>query len=145
MDRKKSSGGLVDTVIKGTGGWLESIGIKPGVAIATFSGIAEILSGILFILGIFLPLGAFLIVLVMLGSIVKVHGPKGFSVTAGGFEYNLFLIVVSVGLAMIGPGGYSLGGFLAPEYLCWLLGTCLQDRYLFIIPLPARLYKCKLH
>lgn len=97
--------------IKGTGGWFESIGIKPGVAIATFSGISELLAGILFILGIFLPLGAFLIIVVMLGSIVKVHGPKGFSVTAGGFEYNLFLIVVSVGLAMIGPGSYSLGGF----------------------------------
>ncbi|MEH6946223.1 DoxX family protein [Bacillus sp. JJ634] len=97
--------------IKGTGGWFESIGIKPGVIIATFSGIAELLAAILFILGIFLPIGALLIVLVMLGAIVKVHGPKGFSVTAGGFEYNLFLIVVSVGLALIGPGDYSLGGY----------------------------------
>ncbi|MBM7691594.1 putative oxidoreductase [Peribacillus deserti] len=96
--------------IAGTGGWFESIGIKPGKAIAAFSGIAELLAGILFILGIFLPLGALLIALVMMGSIVKVHGPKGFSVTAGGFEYNLFLIVVSIGIALIGPGDYSLGG-----------------------------------
>lgn len=97
--------------IQGTGGWFESIGIKPGKAIAAFSGIAELLSGILFVLGIYLPLGAVLIVIVMIGSIVKVHGPKGFSVTAGGFEYNLFLIVVAVAMALIGPGHYSLGGW----------------------------------
>ncbi|NHM31265.1 DoxX family protein [Neobacillus terrae] len=97
--------------IQGTGGWFESIGIKPGKAIAAFSGIAELLSGILFVLGIYLPLGALLIVIVMIGSIVKVHGPKGFSVTAGGFEYNLFLIVVAVAMALIGPGHYSLGGW----------------------------------
>ena len=85
--------------IKGTGGWFESIGIKPGNLVATFSGIAELVAGILFILGIFLPLGAVLITLIMLGAIVKVHGAKGFSNTAGGFEYNLVLIVVSIGLA----------------------------------------------
>ena len=39
--------------IKGTGGWFESIGIKPGNLVATFSGIAELVAGILFILGIF--------------------------------------------------------------------------------------------
>lgn len=45
--------------IKGTGGWLES-------------------TGILFILGFFLPLGAALITIIMISSIVKVHGQKGF-------------------------------------------------------------------
>ena len=73
-----------------------------------FRGIAELVAGILFILGIFLPLGAVFITLIMLGAIVKVHGAKGFSNTAGGFEYNLVLIVVSIGLALIGPGVYSL-------------------------------------
>lgn len=94
--------------IKGTGGWFESIGIKPGNLVAAFSGIAELVAGILFILGIFLPLGAVLITMIMLGAIVKVHGAKGFANTAGGFEYNLVLIVVSIGLALIGPGVYSL-------------------------------------
>src|SRR3954469_20094158 len=72
--------------IKGTGGWFESIGIKPGNLVAAFSGIAELVAGILFILGIFLPLGAVLITMIMLGAIVKVHGAKGFANTAGGFE-----------------------------------------------------------
>ncbi|PLT28665.1 DoxX family protein [Peribacillus deserti] len=97
--------------IAGTGGWFESIGIKPGKPIAAFSGAAELLSGILFVLGLFLPVAAILVVAVMIGSIVKVHGPKGFSVTAGGFEYNLFLIIVSIGLALIGPGAFSVNPF----------------------------------
>lgn len=98
--------------IKGTGGWFESIGIKPGILVAAFTGIAELFSGILFILGIFLPLAAILITILMIGAIAKVHGPKGFSNTAGGYEYNLMLIMVSIGLALIGPGEYSLLAYL---------------------------------
>lgn len=43
--------------IKGTGQWFESIGVKPGNAAAALSGLGELASGILFILGVFLPLG----------------------------------------------------------------------------------------
>ena len=38
--------------LKGTGGWFESIGIKPGVPMALFAGLAELLGGILFALGL---------------------------------------------------------------------------------------------
>ncbi|XJZ28658.1 DoxX family protein [Bacillota bacterium Lsc_1132] len=98
--------------IKGTGGFFESMGVKPGNVAATLSGIAELAAGLQFIFGLFLPLGAVLITIVMIGAIAKVHGSKGFSNTAGGFEYNLMLIVVSIGLALIGPGAYSLSSYL---------------------------------
>ncbi|WP_322904262.1 DoxX family protein [Paenibacillus campi] len=94
--------------IKGTGGWFESIGIKPGHVAATISGIAELLSGILFLLGLWLPLAALLVTIVMLGAIAKVHGAKGFANGGGGFEYNLFLIVVAIGLALIGSGAWAV-------------------------------------
>lgn len=42
--------------IKGTGQWFESIGVKPGNVAAALSGLGELVSGILFILGVFLPL-----------------------------------------------------------------------------------------
>lgn len=98
--------------IKGTGGWFESIGVKPGNAVAAFSGLAELIGGLLFALGVFLPLAAALVTIIMLGAIAKVHGAKGFSVTSGGFEYNLVLIVVSIGIALIGPGEFSLKEYL---------------------------------
>lgn len=94
--------------IKGTGGWFESIGVKPGNVAAILAGAGELLSGLLFILGLFLPVAAAIITIIMLGAIVKVHGPKGFANGAGGYEYNLVLIIVAIGIALIGPGGFSI-------------------------------------
>ena len=47
---------------KGTGGFFESIGIKPGVLMAVLAGLAEIAGGLLFAAGLWTPLGAALIV-----------------------------------------------------------------------------------
>ncbi len=44
----------------------------------------------------------------MLVAIITVHGKNGFWVTENGFEYNLILIAVAVGIALIGPGAYTL-------------------------------------
>jgi putative oxidoreductase len=93
---------------KGTGGWMESIGIKPGVAMAVLAGIAEIAGGLLFAAGLFTWVAAALIILTMVVAIVKVHGKNGYWVTAGGFEYNLALIAIAAGVALTGAGDYSL-------------------------------------
>jgi putative oxidoreductase len=93
---------------KGTGGWMESVGIKPGVAIAVLSGLMELVGGLLFAAGFLTVLGAALITLTMLGAIVKVHGRNGYWSTANGYEYNLLLIAVAVALALTGAGAYSL-------------------------------------
>jgi putative oxidoreductase len=37
-------------------------------------------------------------------AIWKVHGQKGFDITKGGFEYNLALIAIALGLLVAGPG-----------------------------------------
>ncbi|HEY2494478.1 MAG TPA: DoxX family protein [Paenibacillus sp.] len=97
---------------KGTGGWMESIGIKPGVAMAVGAGLAELLGGLLFAAGLFTEVGALLIVLTMLGAIVKVHGSNGYWATANGYEYNLLLIVVAIGIALTGAGAYSMDALL---------------------------------
>ena len=94
--------------LKGTGGWLESIGVKPGVAMALLAGLAELVGGLLFAAGVGTWVGALLIVLTMLVAIVKVHGQNGYWVTQNGYEYNLTLIAVAIGVALIGPGAYVL-------------------------------------
>jgi putative oxidoreductase len=93
---------------KGTGGWLESIGVKPGVAMAVLAGLSELVGGALFAAGVLTWIGAIFIVLTMLVAIVKVHGQNGYWVDKGGFEYNLVLIAVAIGVALIGPGTYVL-------------------------------------
>ncbi|QYR22606.1 DoxX family protein [Paenibacillus sp. sptzw28] len=94
--------------LKGTGGWLDSIGVKPGVFMAFLIGLLEVAGGLLLVLGLWTPVAAALIVILMLGAIITVHGKNGFWVTQNGIEYNVILIAVSVGLALIGPGAYAL-------------------------------------
>ncbi|MGO4694591.1 DoxX family protein [Paenibacillus sp. 2TAB26] len=97
---------------KGTGGWMESIGIKPGVAMAVAAGIMELIGGLLFVAGLLTPLAAVLIVLTMLGAIVKVHGPNGIWATANGYEYNLVLVAIAIGIALTGAGEYSIDALI---------------------------------
>ncbi|MCP1311337.1 DoxX family protein [Paenibacillus tyrfis] len=97
---------------KGTGGWMESVGIKPGVVMAVLAGLMELLGGVLFAAGLLTPLAAVLIAATMLGAIVKVHGPNGLWSTANGYEYQLVLLVVAIGVALTGAGAYSLDALL---------------------------------
>ncbi|WHY59808.1 DoxX family protein [Cytobacillus firmus] len=98
--------------LKGTGGWFESIGMKPGVMMALLAGLAELIGGILFALGFLTPLAALMIAGTMIMAIVKVHGPNGLWATSNGYEYNLTLLSVAIGIALIGPGRYALDFFL---------------------------------
>jgi putative oxidoreductase len=97
---------------KGTGGWMESIGIKPGVFMAVSAGLMELLGGALFALGLLTPLAALLITVTMLGAIFKVHGPNGIWATANGYEYPLVLVAVVIGIALTGAGSYSIDALL---------------------------------
>jgi putative oxidoreductase len=98
--------------LKGTGGWLESLGMKPGVTMAMLAGLAEFIGGILLALGLLTPLAGIMIAGTMVMAIVKVHGQNGIWATSNGYEYNLTLIAVAIGLALIGPGQYALDSFL---------------------------------
>jgi putative oxidoreductase len=48
----------------------------------------------------------------MLMAIVKVHFSNGLWITQNGFEYNLVLIAVALGVAFIGAGEYSIDHLL---------------------------------
>jgi putative oxidoreductase len=98
--------------LKGTGGWFDSIGMKPGVTMALLAGVAELVGGLLFGLGLLTPLAAILIAATMFMAIVKVHGQNGLWATSNGYEYNLTLLAVAIGIALIGPGQYALDAFL---------------------------------
>ncbi|HLO13004.1 MAG TPA: DoxX family protein [Pseudoneobacillus sp.] len=98
--------------LKGTGGWMESIGIKPGVAMALIAGLSELIGGLLFAFGLLTPLAGLMIAATMVMAIKKVHGANGLWSTQNGYEYNLTLLVVAIGIALIGPGQYALDAFL---------------------------------
>ncbi|GMN99963.1 DoxX family membrane protein [Parageobacillus thermoglucosidasius] len=98
--------------LKGTAGWMESIGLKPGKAMAFAAGASELAGGILFAIGLWTPLAALLMVVPMIVAIAKVHGPNGYWVTQNGYEYNLAIIAVAIGVALTGPGQYSLDAII---------------------------------
>ena len=66
------------------------------------------LAGVLLVLGLLTPLAGLLVVATMAVAVAKVHGPKGFFVQNGGYEYNLVLAIAALALAATGPGAYSL-------------------------------------
>lgn len=94
--------------IKGTSGWFDSMGMKPGWLMALIAALAEFIGGLLFALGLWLPIAAIIIGITMLVAIVTVHGKNGYWVTKNGFEYNLTIIAIVVGVALVGPGVYAV-------------------------------------
>jgi putative oxidoreductase len=96
----------------GASGFFGSMGLRParfwtGVAVG-----GELLAGALLLLGLLLPLAALIVVATMAVAVAKVHGPKGFFVQNGGYEYNLVLAIAALALAATGPGAYSLDHLL---------------------------------
>lgn len=98
--------------LKGTGGWMESLGMRPGVLMALMAGLAEFVGGLLFAIGLFTWIGALLIVGTMIVAILTVHRKNGFWVTQNGIEYNLILIVIVIAVAMVGAGSLSFDSLL---------------------------------
>ena len=94
--------------LQGTGGFFESIGIRPGKTMALLAGISEVAGGLLFAAGFLTPFAAILIIGTMMVAIVKVHAPNGYWVTQNGTEYNVMLIVVALGVALVGAGSFSI-------------------------------------
>ena len=94
--------------LAGTGGFMESLGFRPGKVHAGLAGVLELGGGLLIALGLLTPVGAAMLITVMVVAIATVHLPKGFFVSDGGFEYNLMIIASVAALAFTGAGAYSL-------------------------------------
>lgn len=96
--------------IKGMGGFMESLGFRPGALFATAAALGEVGGGLLTVLGLGGPIGPALIITVMIVAILTVHLPKGFWATNGGYELNLMNIAGSLFVSFAGFGAYSLDG-----------------------------------
>ncbi len=98
--------------LEGTGAFLESMGFHPGRTFAAASGTAELTSGLLILLGFLGPLGPALLLSVMAVAVVTVHWGNGLLATSNGSELPLLYATAAVGLALAGPGTYSLDALL---------------------------------
>jgi putative oxidoreductase len=101
--------------LEGTGGFFESIGLRPGKRHALAAGASEAVGGLLIATGFLTPAGSALITGAMAQAIQRVHGPKGPWMTEGGWEYNAVVIAAVFALADVGPGDWSLDHALGTE------------------------------
>ncbi len=112
LGAQKSFGAFGGPGFEGAAGFIGSMGFRPARFWAALAVGGELAAGFLFLLGLLTPLAGLLVLATMAVAIAKVHGPKGFFVQNGGFEYNLVLIIAAVALAAVGPGALSLDHLL---------------------------------
>jgi putative oxidoreductase len=100
----------------GTVQFFESLGLPAALAYATFWG--ELIGGVLLVAGIGSRWVALALIPVLAGA-VWVHAGNGwvFSAQNGGWEYPVFLIIVSFIQALLGDGRYALGNLVRARNL----------------------------
>ncbi|MDF2617858.1 MAG: DoxX family protein [Xanthobacteraceae bacterium] len=93
--------------IPGFAGFLGSLGLPEALAWPVV--LAELIGGLLILVGFYARHVALLLIPVMAGA-MSVHIPNGwlFSTAGGGWEYPAFLIVTSFALWLIGDGAFAL-------------------------------------
>jgi putative oxidoreductase len=111
--------------LEGTGGFFESLGLKPGKRNAIAAGAAEAGGGALLAAGVATPLAGAALTGTMVTAIRHVHWEKGPWTTDGGYEYNAVLIGAvlaaveedsGIGWALAAAGA-GVAGSLAASYL----------------------------
>jgi putative oxidoreductase len=98
--------------VNGTGDFMASIGLNPGVPLGLLSGAGEIIGGILLLLGVLVPVAAALLTIDMFVAIIFRTSKLGF-INGGGVELNLIILAGVAALVLLGPGAYSLERMLS--------------------------------
>ncbi|MEY9906058.1 putative oxidoreductase [Catenulispora sp. MAP12-49] len=93
--------------LKGAAAGMHAMGFRPGLPNALMAGLGEAGGGALLALGAATPAGGAAAIGAMAAA-VEVHRPKGFFNSTGGYEYPAFLGLAAAGLAVTGPGRYSV-------------------------------------
>ncbi len=98
--------------LEGTAGWMTSIGLEPGLLMATLAGSAEFFGGLFLVVGLLVRPAGLVLAVTMLVAIFTVHLDNGLFMSNNGYEYALALMVASLGLVLRGAGSLSLDAVL---------------------------------
>ena len=84
----------------------QNFGIPGWVAVPI--AILEFFGGMLLVVGLGTLIVSVLFIVEMLGAMIFVHFRAGWDVFAGGYEYNLALILLLLAVVLLGPGPLSV-------------------------------------
>jgi putative oxidoreductase len=104
--------------IRGTGGFLESLGYPQGHLMAGVTGVTEAGAGVLLAAGFATPLAGAMILGVMLNAIWSAKRSQG---VFGGYELDLLYATVGATVAFTGAGAYSVDRWINDHYGNWTL------------------------
>ncbi|MBE0482886.1 MAG: DoxX family protein [Bacterioplanes sp.] len=94
--------------LEGTAGWLDSIGLGPGLLMALLAGGAEFFGGLALVVGVLVRPAALSLAFAMLVAIFAVHIDNGLFMSNNGYEFALALFAASVSLMFSGAGAFSV-------------------------------------
>jgi putative oxidoreductase len=98
--------------LRGTGGFFEQLGFRPGVLFAGAAAVTEVASGLLVALGFLGPVGPALMISVMVVAAVSVHLHNGLLAGTNGVEVPVLYATGALALALVGTGPYSVDSAL---------------------------------
>jgi putative oxidoreductase len=87
----------------------QGMGLPAPSITAAIAVLAEVVGGLLILLGIAVDLAGLLVVLEMLGAIFLVHWSNGFDFTKGGWEHPFTVLAMALAVAFAGPGRLAVG------------------------------------
>jgi putative oxidoreductase len=99
--------------LEGTGQWMASIGLEPGVLLAALSGSAEFFGGLFLIFGLLTRPSALVLAVTMVVAIFSVHISNGLFMSNNGYEFGLALLAGAVSLLISGGGRASADSMIA--------------------------------
>ena len=95
-----------------TGEFFVQLGFRPGRLFAGAASVSEVASGLLVVFGFLGPVGPALMISVMIVAAITVHWEHGLFATNNGIEVPLLYATAALGLALAGPGAYSVDALL---------------------------------
>lgn len=99
--------------LQGTGQWMASIGLEPGVLMAFLAGSGEFFGGLFILIGLLTRPAAAVLAFTMVVAILSTHIGNGLFLSNGGYEFGLALLAAAVSLAISGAGKLSVDSLLS--------------------------------
>lgn len=101
--------------LQGTGLWMASIGLEPGVLMAFLAGSGEFFGGLFLLIGLLTRPAALVTAFTMIVAIFTVHIDNGLFMANNGYEFGLALLAATVSLLISGAGNLSIDRLLSSQ------------------------------